>query len=475
MLAVVVDLPFDARRAQADRLVRAQDLETVVGHGLELHGQLPELRARREGDLDGDLAGDLAHQDGGVEIAAAAQRRVEPVGDRQARPARLDGHRPGDVALAQRDARADRLDGEVPGVLAAEQVGEDRRGVGAGVAHPRQARVRGEQRVVGAVGQHRVALDELRRFALEPAAAGVHEVRQEPRDVLGVTDPEGGPGGAGPHPDADVRAMEMRKRILIGHVVTEEEHRGGPQLVAQLVEGVALVGGHHRQVDDGLALRGLHAIPSGRALADLLGGLGGVGLRGLPGVQRRARRLRLHPRARVALRNRREFRHKLVAAALVLARQRPGEPDVELGAVRAHQMDLGRQARERRQVPQCATGDDRHLRLRQVRERPQRRDRFGNRLGLRGVGDDGGERAVVVAGDQQLRYSGELSEGRAKLVGGTQSFRAGSLWAWCGHLGVSPTPVSCGIRLVPTCLPPLQRRVGCPDCTLRCAPEHLAL
>ena len=86
-------------RAQADRLAAAEDLQALVGDRLELHGQLPELRARREGELDGDLAVDLADEDRGVEVAAAARGGVEPVGDRQARPAGLHGHRPGHVAL----------------------------------------------------------------------------------------------------------------------------------------------------------------------------------------------------------------------------------------------------------------------------------------------------------------------------------------------------------------------------------------
>ncbi len=324
VLPVVLDVPFHALGAQADGLAAAEDLQALAADRLELHGQLPELRARRERELDGDLAVDLAHQDRGVEVAAAPRGGVEPVGDRQARPAGLHGHRAGHVALPERDAGVDRLHGEVPGVLAAEEVGEDRAGVRPRVAHPRDAPVGREQRVVGAVGEHGVAFDELRRFALEPGAAGVDEAREELGDVLGVADAVGRAGRAGPDAHADVRAMKMRKRILIGHVVAQEEDRGGPQLVAQLVERVALVGGDHRQVDDRLALGGLHAIPSGRTFADVFDGPHRVRLRRLPDVQRATGGLGLHPGALIAFRDRRQLGNELVAQPLVFATRAPG-------------------------------------------------------------------------------------------------------------------------------------------------------
>ena len=71
------------------------------------------------------------------------------------------------------------------------------------------------------------------------------------------------------------------------------------ELGAQLVDRGALVGGHHRQLDDLLALGDGDAVPGGRPAADRLDG-GGGDLRVDPaGVHRDAGRLAFQPYARV--------------------------------------------------------------------------------------------------------------------------------------------------------------------------------
>ena len=62
--------------------------------------------------------------------------------------------------------------------------------------------------------------------------------------------------------------------------------------------------------------------------------------------------------------------------------ERVHEADVELGAVAADQVHLGRQAGQRRQVAQRAAGDHGGGGLVQAGERAQRADRLGHRAGL---------------------------------------------------------------------------------------------
>ena len=91
------------------------------------------------------------------------------------------------------------------------------------------------------------------------------------------------------------------------------------------------------------------------------------------------------------------------------------EAEVELGAVAADEVHLARQARERRQVAERATGDDGDRGLRQRGERTDRGDRLGQRLGRGRVVDERRERAVVVAADEELRHPRDAAERRAQL------------------------------------------------------------
>src|SRR5690606_39321969 len=58
------------------------------------------------------------------------------------------------------------------------------------------------------------------------------------------------------------------------------------------------------------------------------------------------------------------------------------EADVELRTVTAHQVNLGGQARQRREIAQRTAGDDGRGGLVQSREGPQRADRLGERTRL---------------------------------------------------------------------------------------------
>ena len=284
--------------------------------------------------------------------------RLEVVGDEQARPARLDRHRVRQVALAQRQAVAVRLDGEVAGALAAEQVGEHRGRVRAGVAQPGQLGVRGEQRDRPLVGQHRQPLDRRRRLAVEPVAALLQQEAEHQGDVHGVGHAERGEGLAVADLDAQVRAGQPGERLLVGDVVAEEDRRRGADLVAQDVQRAALVRLDDRQLDHLLAVGGRHAFPRGRSGVDGREHPAARLVLGAAHVHRDAGRLDLERHAR-------DVQHQLFELGLQppvqlprLLVERVDEADVELGAVAADEVHLGRQPRERGEVTQRAAGDD---------------------------------------------------------------------------------------------------------------------
>ena len=184
-----------------------------------------------------------------------------------------------------------------------------------------------------------------------------------------------------------------------------------PDLVAQGVERVALVGLDDRQLDDLLALARVHARQPRGALSHGRQGRGGVLLRGLPVVQGGARGLVLDDHAgRWTARCARRSSVTRSRSAQRLRGERAREADVELGAVAADEMDLLRQSRERCEVVQRAAGDHGHAGVAERGQRAQRRDRLAARPRLAGHVDDRRERAVVVAGDEQVRLAREPRE-----------------------------------------------------------------
>ena len=90
--------------------------------------------------------------------------------------------------------------------------------------------------------------------------------------------------------------------------------------------------------------------------------------------------------------------------------ERAREADVELGAVAADEVDLLGQPRERGEIVQRATRDHGDAGVGERGERAQSRDRLAPRARVAGDVDDRCERAVVVAGDEQVRLAREPRE-----------------------------------------------------------------
>ena len=127
-------------------------------------------------------------------------------------------------------------------------------------------------------------------------------------------------------------------------------------------------------------------------------------------MQRDAGRLVLDEHAGTRRRDRVQVLGHAVAQRERLGRERAGEADVELGAVAADEVDLLGQARERGEVVQRAARDHGHARVGERGERAQRGDRLAARARVAGYVDDRRERAVVVAGDEQVRLAREPRE-----------------------------------------------------------------
>jgi hypothetical protein len=115
----------------------------------------------------------------------------------------------------------------VSGGCATEQVGEDRRRVGPGVAQPAQPRVRRDQRDSPTIGQHRVPFDRHRPLAEQPVPPGLQQQPEDADRLQRVVDPEAGSRIAGTHLDPDILAAELGERVLVGDVVPDEQHCPG--------------------------------------------------------------------------------------------------------------------------------------------------------------------------------------------------------------------------------------------------------
>ena len=73
-------------------------------------------------------------------------------------------------------------------------------------------------------------LDRHRPLAVEPVPPGLQQQRQYPDRVDRLGDPVPGPGLAVADLDADVRPVQVGERVLVGHVVADEQHRTGAEL-----------------------------------------------------------------------------------------------------------------------------------------------------------------------------------------------------------------------------------------------------
>ncbi len=127
--------------------------------------------------------------------------------------------------------------------------------------------------------------------------------------------------------------------------------------------------------------------------------------------------LRLHPDPGESPRDGLEPRDDVVESAPGLVVDRMHESDIELGAVASDQLDLHGQTRKHRQILERASRDDRGGGPGQNREAPQGADRFGVRMSLVRIGHDGGQRAVVVARDQQPGCACDGGQRPAQLDG----------------------------------------------------------
>ena len=201
--------------------------------------------------------------------------------------------------------------------------------------------------------------------------------------------------------------MECAECVLVGDIVAEEEHGGGAHGGAHGAEGLAFVGRDEQQLadllavtdvelpdrevdpldlgDDGLALvmveRAVVNGDRGRFLLERE--LGMVGDESAKGVK--------------------ELRSSFLKCRIEVER----EIDVELAPVGADEVDLGREAAERSEVPQRAAGDHGDVGLGQCSESSQRHRCLAKRQWGHRVVDEGRDRAVVVTGDQQVRRGGE--------------------------------------------------------------------
>jgi len=350
--AVVVDAPLHAGGTQHHRVVGAEHLEPVPV-GLEAHRHLAELRPGREGDHGPGVAADHPGQVG----AGGGHVVRQVVGDLQTGPTRFDGHGAVHVALRQRQAGPFRRDAEVPGLRPAQQMGEHRGRVRFGVAEPGDGGVGGEQRHRARAGQHGQPLDARRARTGQPGAAFLEQEGQRAGDGLGAVHPVLGQALALAHLDADIGPRQHAERLLVGHVVAEEHRRRRALLVADGVQGGALVGLDDGQFDDRLALGDLHPDPARRTLADRFQrpapDLGG----GVAHVQRDTGRFRLDRGAGVVVGDLGQRGLDLVQQLLGVVVDGVHEADVELRAVAADQLDLDGQARECRQITQGAAGD----------------------------------------------------------------------------------------------------------------------
>ena len=112
-----------------------------------------------------------------------------------------------------------------------------------------------------------MALDRHCVRTRQPFAAGLDQSREQPRDVVRPVDPLRRERRPETDLDAEVGAREAAEGVLVGHVVADEDRGRRPDLVAERVERVALVGLDDRQLDDLLASARMHAGQQCRALA----------------------------------------------------------------------------------------------------------------------------------------------------------------------------------------------------------------
>ena len=219
-------------------------------------------------------------------------------------------------------------------------------------------------------------LDRHRTLAVEPRAPRGEDKAESASGGQWVADAIGRGGRARADLDTDIRTAQLAERVLVCHVVAEEQHGACGQLHAQRVERGALVGRQHGQLDDRLSGRHIHLGPGRRAGAYRVEhGFGYLGRRGAQ-MHRHRRRLALKPYPWGSVHDLDQRGLELLTESDLLRRETLDEADVEFAAVRPDEMHLSRQAGQRCEVTQGPTGHHGRGRLGQRGQRAQRSRRL---------------------------------------------------------------------------------------------------
>lgn len=161
-----------------------------------------------------------------------------------------------------------------------------------------------------------------------------------------------------PHLDAHIGAVQPLEGLFVGDVVAEEHRGGRTLLMAQDVEGLALIRGDDGELENLLALGDLRApaVCDGECLSQ-----GGVGvlLGCVAHVERDTGRFQFDGHPGIFGGDGRQLGGDGLQQRLGVAVDGVHEAGVELRAVTADQMHLGRQSRQGRQIAQRTSGDQR--------------------------------------------------------------------------------------------------------------------
>src|SRR5690606_6469718 len=99
------------------------------------------------------------------------------------------------------------------------------------------------------------------------AGAEVGEGREGLRDLRRARHPEGGERLAGPRLDAEVAGLQRREGVFVGDVVACEEHGIRRGIAPQVLDGLALRGRAHGELEHVLALADGEVVELGSRLA----------------------------------------------------------------------------------------------------------------------------------------------------------------------------------------------------------------
>lgn len=134
-----------------------------------------------------------------------------------------------------------------------------------------------DQREGALIGQQAVAGDRHRAMPEDPGCALLMQACKDLGHVIRVGHPVRGRRWAIANFDTDVRSAKDGERVLVGYVITQEQHRVGSERMAQMIERHALVVVKHRKLDHALAVAQNHTLVARPRRADRRG-FDGAGL-----------------------------------------------------------------------------------------------------------------------------------------------------------------------------------------------------